>query len=89
MLNEKSKIEKSMYSMLCILYKEYMYIYVHTQIYLLIFKKMKYELLKESGYSMAEERDKVRNAFILFYRFKKLFIYMRPKMEQFEVNKDN
>lgn len=40
-----------------------MYIYVHTQIYLLIFLKMKYELLKESGYSMAEERDKVKGIY--------------------------
>lgn len=49
----------------CHLYKKgiHMYIYVHTQIYLLIFLKMKYELLKESGYSMAEERDKVKGIY--------------------------
>lgn len=67
-----------------------MHIYVHTHTHRYICLFLKNEVwtikLKESDYSMAEERDKVKGISlnILFYRFQELFIYMRPKMEQFK-----
>lgn len=76
----------------CHLYKKgiHMHIYVHTHTHRYICLFLKNEVwtikLKESDYSMAEERDKVKGISlnILFYRFQELFIYMRPKMEQFK-----
>lgn len=68
----------------CHLYKKgthtHIYVHTHTHRYIcLFFKNGVWTIkLKESGYSMAEERDKVKciPLNILFYRFQEWFIYI-------------
>lgn len=49
---------------------------------------MKYELLKESGYSMAEERDKVKSIYC-FTDFKNYVYTWGQRWNNSRINKDN